>query len=190
MNKLNSVIKVLAKIFEVIHWVAAGLSAVALVLVSAFWGKLNDLVASGVIDVDKNLDMYALTVHSEGAQMPSLAAVWVLALGAIATFVLMALILHYVYDIIKPLTVEQPDGTVATPFTETTVDKVKQIGYLTIAIPVISLVVTLFGTVLQDNGMLEISVDLSWILIGLIVLSLSQIFAHGVSLERDVEGLV
>lgn len=67
---------------------------------------------------------------------------------------------------------------------------VKEIGIFSIAMPVIGFVMSIITRLVCGVEVAEISVNFSGLMIGLVVLCLTQFFAHGVSLEEDVEGLL
>ena len=56
--------------------------------------------------------------------------------------------------------------------------------------PVIGFVTSVLAKIFGGPDALEISVDLTGIVMGILVMCLSQFFAHGVKLENDVDGLV
>ena len=64
------------------------------------------------------------------------------------------------------------------------------IGIFAIAIPVIGLFVSFIARLVIGSEATEISIDMSGIFMGIIVLCLTQFFAHGVELENDVDGLL
>ncbi len=75
-----------------------------------------------------------------------------------------------------------------SPFAAVNVKRVQQIGYIAISLPIVKLVANVIaGLFIQDT---VISVELSEVLFGLIILCLAQYFAYGASLEKDVNGLL
>lgn len=61
---------------------------------------------------------------------------------------------------------------------------------INIAIPIIGFVISIIARLVTGSEAAEISIDMSGILMGSIVLCLTQFFAHGVALENDVDGLL
>lgn len=81
----------------------------------------------------------------------------------------------------------------ASPFQKDNVRMMKEIGYFSISIPVIGLFMSFVcGLVLHLLGaeVVETSVNMSGIFMGIIVLCLTQFFVHGAELEKDVDGLL
>lgn len=99
-----------------------------------------------------------------------------------AELMLTALIFRRVWQIIRL-------SCASTPFQRPVVDKVKQIGWLFIASPLVTVAVSLVNFVISWPK-LSISVDVIGIITGVIVLALAQIFANWVEPEDDVEGLL
>ena len=105
-----------------------------------------------------------------------------MAAGDAVTSVLGALTFRRIGEIIKMC-------HAGTPFQKPVADRVRQIGWLVMAVPLVTAVVSLLSYVLYWPGY-SFQVDVSGIITGVIVLALSQIFAYGVKLENDVEGLL
>ena len=76
-----------------------------------------------------------------------------------------------------------------TPFQKPVVQKVRQVGWLVIAVPLVTLAASLLAYILCWPGY-SFQVDVSGIVMGVIVLALSRIFAYGAKLEDDMEGLL
>ncbi|MDE5898187.1 MAG: hypothetical protein K2H09_02820 [Treponemataceae bacterium] len=66
---------------------------------------------------------------------------------------------------------------------------VREIGLFSIAVPVVGICADIAGR-LAVGGALEASVQMYGFAFGFVVLCLSQFFAYGADLEREVEGLV
>ncbi len=77
-----------------------------------------------------------------------------------------------------------------TPFQKDITRMVREIGIFLILIPVIETIISAIFRPIIGMGIAEISVDMSKIITGIVVLALSEIFAYGENLEKDVEGLV
>lgn len=77
----------------------------------------------------------------------------------------------------------------STPFQEPVVDRVRRIGWLVVANPLVTVAVSLLSYVMSWPRY-SFQIDVSGIIMGVIILAMSQIFAYGVKLEDDVEGLL
>ena len=127
-----------------------------------FMGGLNMAVASG-------------TGFDTGLQALMIA-------GDAVTSVLGALTFRRIGEVIRVC-------QTGTPFQKPVVRKVRQIGWLVIAVPLVTVAAGLLSYVLFWPRY-SFQIDVSGVITGVIVLALSQIFAYGVKLEDDVEGLL
>ncbi len=75
-----------------------------------------------------------------------------------------------------------------SPFAQVNVDRIKRIGYIAISFPIIKVIFNIVAGLFMHNA--YVGIELSEVLFGLIILCLSQYFAYGASLEKDVNGLV
>ena len=66
----------------------------------------------------------------------------------------------------------------------------KKTGLFSIAVPLVGLVMSILMRLAVGPDYMEISVDLEGFVWGLLVLCLTQYFAHGARLENEVEGLL
>ncbi len=66
----------------------------------------------------------------------------------------------------------------------------REIGIFCISVPIVGLVMCTAARLILGVDAVETSVNIYGFSMGLIVLCLTQIFAHGAALEKDVEGLV
>lgn len=177
---------VLARVFEVIGWLG-----VAMMVISFLVGIIDPEVISVMSDTDAaGAKVYVPMVSGALGQMEIMNSDGTLhqglyllytAAGA-AELALTALVFRRIWQIIKL-------SWASTPFQRPVVDKVKQIGWLFIAVPLVTVAVSLVGFVAFWPEY-SFVVDVGGIITGVIVLALSQIFAYGVKLEDDVEGLL
>ena len=105
------------------------------------------------------------------------------AIGAVIIFSLVAMIFRNLYLIIK-----KSEGT--TPFQKDNVRMMREIGIFSIGIPVIGLIMNIIARLVLGPEAAEMSNSMEGFVMGIIVLCLTQFFAHGVELEKDVDGLL
>lgn len=180
VSKLDKATRVLAKLVEIALWIGTVGMLVGLALVLLFGEKAvvgaaqpgETAAAWGfeimVADFTGTLDLKALMVFLSG--------------GAVLMG-LMAMVFRNVYRILKG-----SEGS--TPFTADNVRMVREIGYFLIAVPAAGLVMSIIAQLILGPGVTEVRVNMGELLVGLVVLSLSRIFARGMELEADTEGLV
>lgn len=183
MNSKNlyKATRVVAKIGEIVHWIAAVAALVGLVLTIVLGAAA---VRVDPADAGRELNVYGFEVTAVTAQgeadLPALRLV--LAVGALL-YALMAMVFRNVYLILK-----STEGG-ASPFLPDNVRMVREIGIFFLAQPVVGLLGSWIGRLILGPEA-EISVSLVGIVTGLVLLCLSQVFARGQALESDVDGLL
>ena len=181
-KKLNKAVKIIAKIFEIVHWAGIGIMiAMAICAVAATeWLTSN-------LDIGNNTHMsfygYEVSfVNSVGGVETK--ALLMFAIGAAAICPLMAMIFRNIYLIFKL-------SESSTPFCKDNIRMVKEMGIFSIAIPVVGLIMGIItGFVIGLVKVEHVSVNATGIIIGLIALAMTQFFVHGAELEQDTDGLV
>ena len=178
MKKLNRFIIIVAKIAEVFMWVGAAMSLIITVL-SAI-GKMD------LIRFFTDSTLHALDASGNVVNGAFLLFFLTLAL----VLALMAMCARNVHLIFKTSAGETAFSRGATPFQPDNIRMVREIGIFMIAIPVVQLVMSIIAQIALGTDMVESSLNMFNVFIGLVVLALSQYFAYGMKLENDVDGLV
>ena len=185
MKGLNKLGKVLTKIIEVFQWVGVALMLAAIICSIAAPNLVGYFVGFDAKECcGANLEVYGFEVNAPVVD------------GKIdtTTFVVFGIcsmiILSLVAMVFRNLNQIFKKSENSTPFQKDNVRLIREIGIFTIAIPVIGLFVSIIARLVTGSEVAEISIDMSGILMGIIVLCLSQFFAHGVALENDVDGLL
>lgn len=184
MKSINKIAKVVTKILEIVHWVATVLMAVAAVCSAVAPQLLGYFVGIDTTENMAELSTYGFEItaaFSDGKI--DMKAFLVFAIGAVIILALMAMVFRNLYLIIK-----KSEGT--TPFQKENVRMLREIGIFTIAIPVIGFVMSVIARLAIGYEVAEISNSMDGFIMGIIVLCLTQFFAHGVELENDVDGLL
>lgn len=181
MKGLDKATRIVAKIFEVAHWIGAVSMVVGLVL--------TIVMGEGAIIGDPG--EAGTVLNSYGFELQVISGTGVLNMGAVRVFLvggaivmgLMAMVFRNVYLILK-------SSENATPFQPNNVRMVREIGIFLIAVPMVGLAMSTVARLLLGVDGVESSVDMGSAVVGLVVLCLSRIFARGMELEADVDGLV
>ena len=185
MKGLNTLGKVLTKILEVFQWVGAALMLCATICSVAAPEWVKYFVSFDSKECcGANLNIYGFEVNApvvNGAV--DLTSFVIFGIGAVIILIAMAMVFRNLHLIFKK-------SENSTPFQKDNVRLVREIGIFTIAIPVIGFIMSVIIRLVTGVETAEISIDMSGILMGIIVLCLSQFFAHGVALEEDVDGLL
>ena len=180
-DRLYRVTKVLSKLAEVACWIGSVAMVVGLVLTLVL-GEKAVVMTPGEVEVSLNsFGFEVLVVDAAGAL--DLAALRLYLVGGALLMGLMAMVFRNVNLILKAIELD-------SPFQADNIRRVKEIGYFLMAMPVAGLVLSTVGRLLLGHAYAEINVDLGSLLPGLVVLCLSQIFARGMELEQDVDGLL
>ena len=187
MKKLNKAIIIISKIIEVTYFVGAALLAGLMVMgiggMTDRYGLLSDITGNETV---LDLQGFSLSVSKAGT-MPSGAFILFFITGIIV-FLLTAMIFRNIYLSFKTAEGKTKFSQGETPFQKDIVRMVREIGIFSISIPVVELIMSVIAGFMFTR--VESSVDLTGVVFGLIVLSLSQFFAYGQQLEEDTEGLV
>ena len=161
VSKLDKATRVLAKLVEVALWIGTVGMLVGLVLVLLF-GEKAVVGAAQPGETAAAWGFEIMVADFTGAL--DLKALMVFLSGGAVLMALMAMVFRNVYRILKG-----SEGS--TPFTA-------------------ELVMSIIARLLLGPGVTEVRVNMGELLVGLVVLSLSRIFARGMELEADTEGLV
>lgn len=184
MQGISKTARILTKIIEVCHWVAAGLMGAVGILTLAAPRYLKFVMDVESLESEGEISLYGFTaLVTDGAGKINGTALFLYAIGAVAIFVLMALIFRNLYQVVK-------QSESSTPFSNENVNRLKKTGIFSIAVPLVGLVMSILMRLVTGPDYIEISVDLEGFVWGLLVLCLTQYFAHGARLENEVEGLL
>ena len=106
-----------------------------------------------------------------------------MAIGGVIIYVRMALVFRSLNRIITT-------AADSTPFQESNIRMLTWIGRFCILIPVIGFVMSIIIRLVVGADAVEISIDQSGVVMGIVVLCLTQYFVHGAKLEKEVDGLL
>lgn len=181
---INILAMIVSKISEVAHWIVSVSFTVAFVLSfiqrEYFDGFTNDIISG----INSAIDLCGLNIEiSHPSAQVDIALVRIVLVTAVINFAATAMIFRNIYLIIKK-------SRSSTPFNPDNVRMLNEIGIFAICIPIIGFIVSTIIKLAFGIDTYEISVDTGSITMGIIVLCLTQFFAHGVELENDVDGLL
>lgn len=183
MKRVNKISMVVLKILEVAHWIGSVSMVVAFILSLMGSAAMRNAVGLSGAQGDTMLNTYGFEVSiTDNAGAPNLQAVALFALGAVFILALMAMILRNAYLIIS-----KSNNT--TPFQKDNTRMVREIGIFAIAVPVVALIMSCIIHLIFGGG-IETSVRFDSAVIGIVALALSNVFAYGMELQNDVDGLL
>lgn len=189
MDKLSELIpciaKVITKIVEVFHWVGVTLMIAATVCSVVAPSAVNYFVGFDAKEHSgAELAAYGFEIDAPVTNgQADMTAFLMFGISAVMILSLMALIFRNLYLIIK-----KSEGT--TPFQLDNVRMLREIGIFAISVPLVGYVMSIISRIVIGVEPAEISVSYSGFVIGIVVLCVTQFFAHGIELEKDVDGLV
>ena len=184
-NKMLRAGKIVTSILEVFHWVA---------MVILLAGTVCTLAApefvSRCVKVTP-IEGYGAPIEVYGFEMVlpvtggniSMLSLFLFGIGGVLILGLTAMIFRNLHLIMK-------NAETASPFQKDNIRMLGQIGWFSMAVPVIGLIMSTVTRLVMGAGTVALSVNLEGFCMGIIVLALTQFFIHGAQLEEDVEGLL
>lgn len=188
MKSVNRAAIILTKILEVLHWFTAALMAVVLIASAASANWLEEILQKGSGTLGDTLTTYGFemnVVYSDGKI--NMTAILLFSICAVIILSLMAMVFRNVNLILKTTLGKTKFSKGQTPFQKDNTRMVREIGIFFISVPVISFVVSVIARAVLGVDNAEISVDFQNLIIGIIVLCLSQSFAYGNELQDQAD---
>lgn len=191
MKGLTKVVTILSKILEVFCWVGSALSAASLVAIAI--GKMDLLPFFSSVTTESELSLGGLEIDmSTVASSQTVRAFVAFFLTALIVCAIMALVFRYIYLIFKTAAGQTKYSKGATPFQPEIVRMIRRIGILCLAVPVIQIIMSIVARLIlgHEGSEIAVSMDMSSVFFGLVILCLSHFFAYGAKLQEETEGLV
>ena len=182
---IGNMAKIVTKIVEVFQWVGSGLMLAATVcaLVNPDWvGYFIGYDAKECCGSDLSVYGFEIQAAVTNGQI-DMTALFLFGIGATLILALMAMIFRNLHLIIK-----KSEGT--TPFQPDNVRMFREVGIFSIAVPVVGFVMSVIARIFIGVEVAEIANSFEGFVIGIVVLCMTQFFAHGIELENDVDGLL
>ena len=184
MKNLNKIVKIVAKVLEIVQWVAAGLMIATAICSTTVSQYLENLIGTNALGQEAELSVYGFEVAmANSAGKVNATALLLFAIGSVIIYALIAMVFRNIYLIIKK-------SESSTPFNKDNIRMTREIGIFSIAVPVIGLIMSTIIRLAVGVDAVEISVNLGGFVMGIIILCLTQFFAYGAKLEKDVDGLL
>ncbi len=184
---VNKILSVLCKIYELVNWITAGLAVLLLIYSTLNYEFVEYILTDGYAElVFKTPTIAALYDYNGNIDMFS---VYINYIYAVIEAILKALVFRNVDLILATMSKELNDTENYSPFQKSVVKRVKTIGILFIASPVLDLVI---DTILHFSSDIHprITGDMYALTLGLVCLCLAHIFSYGTKLEEEVDGLL
>lgn len=185
MKGINKIAMIVTKVVEIFHWVAVALMAAATVcsVAAPSWvGKFVSFDAKECCGA--NLSIYGFEINAAVTDGKiDMTAFLLFGIGAVVILALMAMIFRNLNLIIK-----KSKGN--TPFQADNVRMFREIGIFSIVVPVVGFIMSIITRLVLGAEAAEISNNFSGLVIGIVVLCITEFFIHGTELEKDVDGLL
>lgn len=188
MKSVNRAAIILTKILEVLHWFTAAVMAVVLIASAASANWLEEILQKGSGTLGDSLTTYGFemnVLYSDGKI--NMTAILLFSICAVIILSLMAMVFRNVNLILKTTLGKTKFSKGQTPFQKDNTRMVREIGIFFISVPVISFVMSVISRAVLGIDNVEISVDFQNLIIGIIVLCLSQSFAYGNELQDQAD---
>ena len=184
MKSISKITKIITKIAEVAHWVGAGLMAAVAICSFAAPQWLGFFVDAAAAEKGEGLSVYGFEVIiNASAGKPNMTAFCLFAVGSVLLLSLMAMVFRNLYLIVK-----KSEGS--TPFQKDNVRMLKEIGIFAVSVPIVGLIMSIILRLAVGVDTVETSINLDGFFMGVLLLCLTQFFAYGAELEKDVDGLL
>ena len=189
MRGLTKAATVFSKLFEVAYWVGAAgfLVGLALFILSPY--VPGDWVFVMTAQEELTVQGFSLLVTGPDAQLIRPAVVIFLVTGAVVLG-LMAFIFRNVNLILRTTQGLTRFSQGKTPFQKDNVRMVREMGFAFLAVAAVQLTASALAFLLLGPEIAEVGVNMSSAVTGVLMLCLSQVFALGMEMQKDVDGLV
>lgn len=183
MKSINKVTKIITKILEVVHWLSALIFAVAAIYQAPFISLAKRLFEMGEIDTSA-VSVYGFEISiANSAGEINATALRILAIGSVIIFSFTAMIFRNLFLMTKK-------SESATHFQSDNIRMLREIGIFSVSVPIIGLILSGLSRLILGVDNVETGVSFYGFTMGITVLCLTQFFARGAQLEKDVEGLL
>ena len=184
---VNKILSIICKIYELSNWIFAGV-AVLLTIYSIFnYEFVEYILSDGYADLIIRTPTITALYDTYGNI--NMFSVYINYIYAVIEAILKALVFRNVDLILATMSKEHNDTENYSPFQKSVVKRVKTIGILFIASPVLDLVVDIILHFSSDIHP-RITGDMYALTLGLVCLCLAHIFSYGAKLEDEVDGLL
>ena len=188
-KNINKITKVVSKFFEILFFLSFLVMIAAADLSFTMPQKFGEFLLESVGNGTIATNGFEIAIADKNGNLIS-AAVKIFVFAGIFTMPCMAMIFRNIYLIIKTCEGKTWFSKGKTPFQKDVVRMVREIGIFSIMIPVIGFIMSLIARIFIGVDSCETSVQIVGVAMGIAMICFSEIFAYGIKLEEEVEGLV
>lgn len=189
MQGLTKAATVFSKLFEVAYWVGAVVFLVGLALFILSPYVPGDWVFVMTAQEELTVQGFSLLVTGPDAQLIRPAVVIFLVTGAVVLG-LMAFIFRNVNLILRTTQGLTKFSEGRTPFQKDNVRMMWETGIFFLAILVVQFAMSTLAVCILGPEGVEVHVGMENLVIGILMFCLSQVFALGMEMQKDIDGLV
>ncbi|MBE5845344.1 MAG: DUF2975 domain-containing protein [Butyrivibrio sp.] len=184
-SKLRNATAILAKVIEVVGWFGVVMMIVTAIIMTRSAELFKEAAENGVVFTATKIGPNSVSNPASDWVVDAIMqgnAAFVFIPFAIL-LVITALIFRNVYLVFRKKNVE-------SPFSPENIKRIRNIGILAIAMPISKAIMGVLFVIVTHTTNFMLSISLSEFVIGLVALCLTQYFAYGTQLEKDVDGLL
>lgn len=188
MKKLNKFAIVISKIGEVLS-LAAAFSSFFLTAVSAFGKPEWFALLTDVYFPGRELSVYGFSLGIGNGTAFNKSTFVIFFITAMLILCCESMIFRNMYLIMKTTQGKTYFAKGETPFQPDNIRMVREIGIFFISISIIQLIMSIIARIVLGSD-IEVQSNFTFILVGIIVICLSQYFDYGMKLQNEVDGLL
>ena len=189
MKNISKIAKTVSKIFEILFLFGAIMMIVSIIWSFAIPQKYGSFLLNSVENGLIATNGFEINIaDKDGNLIP--AAVSFFSFAGLFSMLAFTMIFRNIYLIIQTTEGKTKFSKGKTPFQKDNIRMVREIGIFSIWIPVMEFIISLLAKLVIGADLVETSVQIYGIVMGIAVLFLSQIFTYGENLEKEVEGLI
>lgn len=190
-GKLTKAATVLSKLLEIGYDIGAVTMIVGLILLLLDKNFFPGVLVKGGSAPGEAISVhgFSLVVGNPDGTVNNAAMVIFLLCGAM-TLELMAWVFRDVNLILRTTQGLTKFSQGKTPFQKDNVRMMREIGIFFLSTTVVQLICSVIATLVIGPELVESSVDLIGVVVGLLMLCLSQVFALGMQMQNEMDGLV
>ena len=185
---VNKILSIICKIYEIVNWIFAGLAVLLIIYSTLNYEFVEHILTDGYAELIFKTPTIAALYDNISGEI-NMFSVYINYIYAVIEAILKALVFRNVDLILATMSKEHNDTENYSPFQKSVVKRVKTIGILFIASPVLDLVVDIILHFSSDIHP-RITGDMYALTLGLVCLCLAHIFSYGAKLEDEVDGLL
>lgn len=190
-EKLTKAATVLSKILEIVYNIGAVTMTVGLVLFLVDRNLFPGSLVKGLPLPGEAISVqgFSIVIGNPDGTINNAAMIIFLLAGAMI-LELMAWVFRNTNLILRTTQGLTKFSKGKTPFQKDNVRMMREIGIFFIAISVVQFVLSVIATLVIGPEFAEVNADLIWVVVGILMLCLSQVFALGMEMQNDIDGLV